>query len=169
MQLDTERLILHPLTAKELRLWLSSPEELESLLGVRYDAEEVDDWFKKLIEGQLDKILSDPDDLLFHTFWWIIKRDSHTVVGSCDFKAPSENDRVEIGYGLGERHFHKGFMTETVAEMCRFAFSTGIKEVIAETEKENIASQKVLKRCGFEIYDNGETLWWSKSRDKKSV
>lgn len=53
-------------------------------------------------------------------------------------------------------------MTETVKALCDFAFSRGVSEVIAETERDNIASQNVLKRCGFEIYKQGETLWWSR-------
>jgi RimJ/RimL family protein N-acetyltransferase len=35
-----------------------------------------------------------------------------------------------------------------------------IKTVIAETEIENISSQKVLERCGFKKYQEEKTMWW---------
>ena len=36
----------------------------------------------------------------------------------------------------------------------------GIKYIIAETELDNIASQRVLQRCGFVEYDRDSTIWW---------
>ena len=162
MRLETKRLTIYPLSADELALWLDSPETLEGRLNISYDAETVDDWFRKIIAAQIGKTSSDPENFFYHTFWWIIENETRRVVGSCDFKAPPENGRVEIGYGLGEKHFHKGFMTETVKALCDFAFSKGVSEVIAKTELDNIASQNVLKRCGFEIYKQGGTLWWSR-------
>jgi RimJ/RimL family protein N-acetyltransferase len=35
-----------------------------------------------------------------------------------------------------------------------------IETVIAETEKGNIASEKVLEKCLFKKYKKEETIWW---------
>ena len=57
---------------------------------------------------------------------------------------------VEIGYGLKEEYRHHGYMTEVVKAITEWALSQdGVKQVEAETDAENIASQKVLFRSEF--------------------
>jgi RimJ/RimL family protein N-acetyltransferase len=52
-------------------------------------------------------------------------------------------------------------MTESVKTFCEWALANkNVEIVIAETEIENAASQKVLERCGFKKYKEGETAWW---------
>lgn len=57
---------------------------------------------------------------------------------------------IEIGYGLKEEYRHHGYMTEAVKAITEWALSQeSVKQVEAETDAENIASQKVLSRSGF--------------------
>ena len=57
---------------------------------------------------------------------------------------------IEIGYGLKEEYRHHGYMTEAVKAITEWALSQeSVKQVEAETDAENIASQKVLFRSGF--------------------
>lgn len=52
-------------------------------------------------------------------------------------------------------------MTEAVQAMCNWALLQNcVTKVIAETELDGIASQKILKRCGFNKYQQSETAWW---------
>lgn len=52
-------------------------------------------------------------------------------------------------------------MTEAVKAMCEWALKqNGVTSVIAETELEVLASQKILERCGFKKDKSGETFWW---------
>lgn len=76
------------------------------------------------------------------------------MVGSADFKdVPNKDGEVEIGYGLGDGFRHHGYMTEAVQAM-------SVRHVIAETETDNLASQRILQRCGFTEQSWGETIWW---------
>ncbi|QNK41675.1 GNAT family N-acetyltransferase [Caproicibacter fermentans] len=86
------------------------------------------------------------------------------MVGSVDFKAPpDQNGEVEIGYGLGNKYEHHGYMTEAVQAMCEWTFKQeSVKHVTAETETGNLPSQKVLTRCGFKLFRQGETYWWKR-------
>lgn len=44
--------------------------------------------------------------------------------------------------------------------MCEFALRRyDISTVIAQTDVDGIASQRVLERCGFKIYKQEETMW----------
>ncbi|WP_367270577.1 GNAT family N-acetyltransferase [uncultured Clostridium sp.] len=66
-----------------------------------------------------------------------------------------------MGYGLGKEYEHNGYMTEAVQAMCNWALLQNcVTKVIAETELDGIASQKILKRCGFNKYQQSETAWW---------
>ena len=57
---------------------------------------------------------------------------------------------IEIGYGLKEEYRHHGYMTEAVKAITGWALSQeSVKQVEAETDAENIDSQKVLFQSGF--------------------
>lgn len=52
-------------------------------------------------------------------------------------------------------------MTEAVAAMCNWAMQqTGVQHVIAETDLDGLASQRILQRCGFTEYARDTTVWW---------
>lgn len=161
MRIETKRLELIVLDARQLRLWTENMPELEAELSCTYDAEPMEDSFLKIVKGQYAATDQDAGNEPWHSFWWIVRKADRKVVGSADFKAPPENGTVEIGYGLGAAHERRGYMTETVEAMCQWAFSQpGVSAVIAETETDNLPSQRVLHRCGFAEYERGKTIWW---------
>ena len=162
MKLETERLLLVPLNARQLRLWIEDVHTLERELDCVYRAEPLTGEFLNIVQGQLETVERDAANTLFHTFWFLICKEDGAVVGSADFKnVPDQNGEVEIGYGLGEGHRGHGYMTEAVAAMCRWALTQAqVSHIIAETERENLPSQRVLERCGFTRYWQGNTLWW---------
>jgi len=161
-ELETERLYVKLLTLSQLKLWIKNISRLDNELGCIYDAEPVEGIFLDIIEKQINVIEKDPENYMYHSFWFIIRKDDKRVVGSMDFKnIPNELKEVEIGYGLGKKYEHYGYMTEAIKEFCKMAFlNEKIEAVIADTEKGNIASEKVLERCGFKKYKEEETQWW---------
>ena len=160
--LETERLELVPLRAELLRMWTEDIPGLEKRLGCIYKAEPMEGMFLQIVGEQLKITECNPSDYCWHSFWLLIHKSDRVVVGAADFKGrPDENGEVEIGYGLGNEFEHKGYMTEAVKAMCGWAFSQeGVRQVTAETDKQGTASQRVLKRCGFVVYRQEETLWW---------
>lgn len=57
---------------------------------------------------------------------------------------------IEVGYILKRSAWGKGFASEACARMLRFAFEeTPLREVVACTDPENVASQHVLTKCGM--------------------
>lgn len=74
---------------------------------------------------------------------------------------------AELGYWLGEAYWGKGIVSGAIKQMIDFAFATyEINRVYARPFGINIASQKVLEKCGFKlearfekvIFKNGEYL-----------
>lgn len=162
MKLETERLELALLDARQLRQWTEDMPGLERELDCAYQAEPMDDWFRRIIRGQAEKVEQNPENLCWLSFWLLIRKEDRTVVGSADFKnVPNERGEVEIGYGLGKSFEHNGYMTETVRAMTDWALAReGVVRVTAQTEKDGYASQRVLTRCGFQKDREADTLWW---------
>lgn len=164
MTLETERLTLRPLCAPLLKLWLTNLPALERRLACRYEGEALNEPLRSIFAGQLARCRADPEHLLWHTFWLLEHRQKRLIVGAADFKAPpNAAGRVELGYGLGPAHRGQGYMTEAVEAMARWALAQpGVRAVTAETDPGNLASQRLLARCGFERVSRGETLWWER-------
>jgi RimJ/RimL family protein N-acetyltransferase len=162
MTLQTDRLELIPLTARQLRLWLDDLRALEAELSCAYRGEPLDDFFGKIVRKQIEKTEQHPERWLYHTVWLILRKSDRVVVGSCDLKGPPDaNSEVEVGYGLGEECQGSGYMTEAIRALCGWALGQDeVAHVIAETEPGNVKSENVLRRVGFALYQQGETNWW---------
>ncbi len=157
MILKTERLELVPLLPYQLRLWVENLPNLEKDLKCSYQAEPMQRLFLEIVKGQLDKMEKHPNDYLWHSFWFLIRKCDRVVVGSAGFKdIPNTDQEVEIGYGLGKDFEHNGYMTEAVQAMCKWALEQeNVFHIIAETAIDGFASQRILQRCGF-VEKNGK-------------
>ncbi len=162
MKIQTERLELVPLTSRQLILWMEDISAIERELNCIYRAEPVEGFFLDIIRCQYEMTLKDSDNYVWHSFFFLIRKEDRIVVGSADFKdVPNESGEVEIGYGLGKKYEHNGYMTEAVKAMCEWALEqNGVSAVMAETDLDGYASQKVLASCGFRKHKEEDTLWW---------
>ncbi|EOZ5531409.1 GNAT family N-acetyltransferase [Vibrio metschnikovii] len=76
------------------------------------------------------------------------------LIGSCGFKNPPSDYRVEIGYNVAFDVRGKGIATFAVNKLCQIAFESGlVKVVFALIASENLASLHVVRKNGF-IYKN---------------
>lgn len=162
MIIQTDRLELVPLNPQQLKLWTWDIHALESELVFSYQAEPINGFFLDIVKKQLEIAEKDAENYLWHTFWLLVRKADRIAMGSADFKdVPNKNGEVEIGYGLGKSFEHSGYMTEAVKTMCKWALEqSGVLSVIAETDIDGFASQRILKRCGFKKYKEAETIWW---------
>lgn len=162
MTINTDRLDLIPLKAEHLRLLIENLSSFETQFNCKYQAEPLKDFFLEIIRSQLLITEKDPENYVWHSFWLMLRKSDRVVVGLIDFKdVPNEQGEVEIGYGLGKLFEHNGYMTETVKAICNWAKKqNGVSHVIAETDIDGYASQRILQRCGFTEYSHKETSWW---------
>lgn len=162
MRIETKRLELVPLTPHQLQLWIEDIPALDQELNYSYQAEPMEGFFLDIVKGQLAITQNNPEQFLWHSFWFILRKTDRVVVGSADFKdIPDANQEVEIGYGLGKEFEHNGYMTEAVQTMCAWALEQEtVSHIIAETDLDGYASQRILQRCGFVEDKRGDTIWW---------
>jgi RimJ/RimL family protein N-acetyltransferase len=100
----------------------------------------------------------------------IVELSSGLHVGGIGYKSsPSERGEVEIGYGVSDSYQGRGVASEAVRALCEFAQGRQVV-VLAETDRDNVASRRVLEKCGFRSGDrSGElTLWRRDFRDTEA-
>ena len=162
--IETQRLTLLPLTLDQLRLYVADTHQLEQSLGLRTGhrvlAEPVLSIVTHFTIPRLQSPIYDP---LFNTLWLAIDRQKQQFVAEAKFKGePDETGTVEIGYGTYPVVQRQGYMTEMVCGLVSWAGQQpNVRRVVADTEDENVASQKVLEKSGFRFFDQIEhILWW---------
>ena len=136
MRVEPERMYLYPLSDEEMRLVIEKESDSEMKQA-----------YTEMLEGSL----SNSDKRIWYAIWNMeLKNDPETIAGDFCFKGLGDDGVIEIGYGLKEEYRHYGYMTEAVKAITEWALSQeNVKQVKAETDAENIASQKVLCRSGF--------------------
>ena len=78
-------------------------------------------------------------------------------VGTCGFKSPPQNNRVEIAYFTFPEHESRGVATRMAAELIRIALDKmPAVTVAAQTLPEENASTSVLKKLRFRMVDTVE-------------
>lgn len=82
--------------------------------------------------------------------WKVIEKASGATVGSCGFARPFDLDEIELGFLFAPNRWGRGYATEIAAAAVDYGFKKlGFHEIIAMTDVENTASQKVLEKIGF--------------------
>jgi RimJ/RimL family protein N-acetyltransferase len=76
---------------------------------------------------------------------------SNTVIGSASFKGPPDADGVvEVAYAVVPSQQGRGYATEATMELVAYAFGDDrVRVVRAHTLPRNVASGRVLSKCGF--------------------
>ncbi|WP_229202416.1 GNAT family N-acetyltransferase [Pseudoduganella aquatica] len=95
----------------------------------------------------LDRIAHGGPEIWCATF--LILRGDGEILGGCGFKGEPSDGRVEIAYGVAPAHRRQGVAFFAVQAMLELAFSSGVREVIAEILPENHASIAVVRKLDF--------------------
>ena len=75
------------------------------------------------------------------------------MIGGISFGSPSQGGKqdMEIGYGLHPDHWGQGYITEAAELICEYLFQRyPIEKITAYANLDNIGSQRVLEKCGFQ-------------------
>ncbi|AWI05794.1 GNAT family N-acetyltransferase [Clostridium drakei] len=154
MKLETKRLIIIPLNLEQFNLMLKGMSKMENALGLNNSYEILDAHTQKAMEWLYKEAEKHKENYLWYTNWQIILKEENISIGSaCFMRQANDSGIVEIGYGINEKYRCNGYMTESVEIICKWALGKqGVSRIIALTEKDNLASQKVLQKCGFVKY-----------------
>ena len=129
---------------KRLQIYPATKEQMEEFIAAQSD-EDLQAAYTEMLSGSL----AHPEQRNWYAIW-IIELEDGTHIGELCFKGLDENGVAEIGYGIAERYQNQGFATEAVQAVVDWALKEPDVTVIeAEADANNIASQRVLEKCGF--------------------
>ncbi len=165
--LQTEGLTLRPLNPAQLDHYLNRPSQLEAALHLHLSENVVTDTVRRAMRTKLHRSAGvELKQLLWNTYWLAIIRDQAYGAGLIGFKGdPRQDGTVEIGYGIDASVRRKGYTTEAAAALIKWAFAQPeCHAVVACTEKNNIASIRVLEKLGFSmVTETNDEFNWIKS------
>ena len=133
-----------------LKIYPATQEQMEKFIAIQSD-ENLKAAYTEMLEGSL----AHPEQWNWYAIW-MIELENGTHIGELCFKGLDEKGVAEIGYGISESYQNHGFATDAVQAVVTWAFSEpDVTAIEAEADANNIASQRVLEKCGFT--PNGKT------------
>jgi len=143
MRLETERLLIHPITEKDIpRIHdLHCTKEIAEFntLGIPVDI--------SVTEKLLENVLAEDNQEFGWTIW---EKSTNYFIGELGMGISPEMDRGEIHYALLPDAWGNGYAAEAVKQIIKFGFETlHLQSIEANTPTENIHSIKLLERVGM--------------------
>ena len=160
--IETERLILMPLTHPQLVKYSEGINLLEDELQLKPSSRLISPELKEALENTiLPNVADAKKNYLFNTLWTVISKHEQTMVGDiCLLGEPNAAGEIEIGYGTYDKFRNRGYMTEAVGGIVLWADGeSSVNSILASTEKTNIASFSILKKNKFIKSGETETLF----------
>jgi RimJ/RimL family protein N-acetyltransferase len=141
--LETARLMLRAPClddAPEIAALANNPKiaEMTALIPHPYSIEDATRWLSSL------------PDANGHWNFAIVERDGKKLVGVCGY-GKRHDLGPEIGYWIGEPFWGRSYATEAIRAVVDHLFSaTALDEIAAGCRVTNVASRRVLEKCGFQ-------------------
>jgi len=171
--IETERLILKPLTYDQLVKYIKCDNSLEEELNLNKTSRKISPELKEAFEQTiLPNVANKTKNYLYSTLWTAISKAENKMIGDlCIVGEPNEDGEIEIGYGTYDEFQGNGFMTEIVGGIIEWTKTQKIvKAIVASTDKTNIASFKVLKKNNFIKIGETETLlYWKLAINNETI
>lgn len=157
----TPRLTLQALDIESLKLLSENRTKFAQHLGVNIpehwpapDLIEALPFFIGLIE-------QNPSAYMW-LVWITVETKAKNIVGGIGFKgSPDMQGTVEVGYDTAEMYRGLGLATEALQGITNWAFEQSqVRRVIAETDKSNFQSHRVLEKAGYLKSGENETIFF---------
>lgn len=101
--------------------------------------------------------------------WAVILKETNEFIGWAGLKyikrLNGRDHNYDLGYRFIQRHWGKGYGTETAKAFVEFGFKEmKLEKISAYIDVNNIASQKILEKCGLQFtntfMDEGDLCGW---------
>ncbi|TFE00544.1 GNAT family N-acetyltransferase [Jeotgalibacillus salarius] len=139
----TERTIIeevNELDSEEIKALSTDPTVRKYLGGVRSEG---------TIPFILKEMLRSDDTSIYLT---IRNRETHEFIGLVSLDPHHEGEDIEISYQLLPQWWRKGFGSEAVIEVLKYAFNElMLVKVVAETQSANHSSCRLLEKVGMTL------------------
>lgn len=151
--METNRLIFRALT----------PEDASCLYGI-YQHQGVLQYFPNPKPPSLAKVMqsieAQQDHWHEHGYgnWAVVEKGSSNLMGWAGLQYLPELNETEVGFLLDNSFWGKGYATEAAEASLQYGFERGLKYLVGLVHPENVASRRVLEKCGL-VYDRSLQIW----------
>ncbi|MCL2147788.1 MAG: GNAT family N-acetyltransferase [Methanomassiliicoccaceae archaeon] len=158
MIIRTERLILRPLTPADAetayRGWTGDADVAKYVSWLPHRSiADTEEWLREIQWEQEDADNISPRD---NYIWGFVLKETGELFGSGGLIWDDGRQLYQVGYNIMKSHWNKGYTTEAMKGVLGFAAaSLGIKRVAGGHAKDNLASERVIKKLGF-VYDRDD-------------
>ena len=158
--LETNRLLLVPISMKhfESRSRIASDiENTRFMMFLPATKEETFEYIKKCETAWLAQNQS-----LFE-FAILLKSENNKFIGGIALELLQSNPQItetfgdnvaDLGWILDKNYWNHGFVTEAAFAVVKLAKSLGYKKLIAQCDKDNIGSYRVMEKIGMTLFSN---------------
>lgn len=155
--LETERLLLRPFQLEDVHEWFVLNQDPEI---TRYTGDGGVVTESEMERRIREHVLGDYEKYGFGR-WIVIHKKDNCIIGFTGLKFLPDMNEVDLGYRFAPKYWRKGIATEASFAALDFGFNElGLQRIVAFILPENIGSQKVLEKLGFqfvrEFYEEGE-------------
>ena len=91
-------------------------------------------------------------------YYQIRRQSDGLAIGGVGFKGQPAGGVVEIGYGLAPSARGHGYAAEALRALVQLAAGLGVTTIRADTEPDNVASQRTLEHAGFHQVEADDEL-----------
>lgn len=170
-ELNTERLLLRPLTFSDTKAFLEMHSGTKINRFLRNPILSLTD-----AENYLDKIIKEHQKNGIARFAVILKENEELIgFSGLKFRTAEENgysNFYDLGYRFAEKHWNKGYATEAAKFWLSYGLHTlKLPEIHACADNENKASNHLLEKVGFKkknqyMINNTLHNWYQIKKDE---
>lgn len=148
--IETERLILRPLTVADARAvleWAGDERVSRFMSYTGYnDIKIAEEWLKSLADEKSE-----------WNWGFVLKKDGNLIGSGSTGANLYMKDYWGIGYNIRYDCWNKGYTTEAMKAIIDFAHKElGVNKICADHAVDNPASGRVMEKCGLKFHHYGE-------------
>ncbi len=165
----TNRLNIRHHTVSDL-VWLSKLYSDEKVMYYLPDMlnKDID-----IIKGKLLTIIEDQESVERQNYFYCMELKRENIcIGEIGFTVEyQEKEAVcDIGYFIFPEFWGKGYVSEAMEEVIKFAFKEcDVTKIIATCYRENIASERVMQKSGMKIVEGSVTTRIHNGAEKERI
>lgn len=149
--LKTNRLLLRPLNLDDAEIMFKNWtfDERVAKYCRWYPHKSIDE------TKQLLKMYLEQAERGFDYRWGIVLQETNELIGCIDVVDLSDNNKTAtVGYVLSHKYWNNGISTEALSAIITKLFDNGIETIKAEHHIDNMASGRVMVKCGMKYTHN---------------
>jgi [ribosomal protein S5]-alanine N-acetyltransferase len=143
--LESQRLIFREFTLDDAALLFELNKDDEVRRYVHEPAPTLDS-----TRTALKEIILPQYKLYNHGRWALHLKSTNEFIGWCGLKFIAEQNEIDLGYRFMKKYWGNGYATESARSAVKYGFEQLLmKKIVARAHVENIASLKVIEKCGL--------------------